>query len=76
MAKQKFNREKTHVNIGTLKQWRRIRGLSQKQLGDLVGVTRQTVMVWENDGIPTNADTIAKLEKALDINWRDVVSVQ
>lgn len=66
MAKQKF----------TLKQWRLLRGLSQKQLGDMVGVTRQTVMVWENDGIPTNADTIAKLEKALDINWRDVVSVQ
>lgn len=59
MAKQKF----------TLKQWRQIRGMSQTELGDIVGVTRQTIAIWETSDLPADAETRAKLEQALNIKW-------
>ena len=60
MAKQKF----------TLKQWRRISGLSQTELAEIVDKDVSTIVRWEKDGAPTKIEDIAKLEKALNINWQ------
>lgn len=56
----------------TLKQWRRLRGLSQQALADTVGVNYTTIWRWETGDMP-NAKYIPLLEKALDIKWSDDV---
>ena len=56
----------------TLKQWRRLRGLSQQALADAVGVNYTTIWRWEAGDMP-NAKYIPLLEKALDIKWSDDV---
>lgn len=60
MTKQKF----------TLKQWRQINGLSQAELAELVGKDVSTIVRWEKNGSPALVEDIAKLEKALNINWQ------
>lgn len=52
--------------------WRRIRGLSQKELGRLMQVTSKTVSNWELDiTSPTRAQAEA-LTKLLRVNLRDL----
>lgn len=57
----------------TLKEWRRERDLTLKELGDAVGVSYVTIHGWENYRSEPRASDIAKLEKALGIKWSDDV---
>lgn len=55
----------------TLKQWRKVRGLSQTELAEQVGKDISTIVRWEKDGAPVRAEDITKLEQVLNINWAD-----
>lgn len=55
----------------TLKQWRRLRGITLQGLADTVGVDYTTVWRWENGVVQPNAKYIPLLEKALNIKWSD-----
>lgn len=57
----------------TLKEWRRERDLTLRELGSMVGVSYATIHGWENYRTEPRASDIAKLEKALNIKWSDDV---
>ena len=48
-------------------KWRKTNNLSQEQLGEQVGVTRQTVSNWELDETSPNAEQLKALSKALQV---------
>lgn len=56
----------------TLKQWRRLRNLSQQELANAIGVNYTTIWRWENGDMP-NAKYIPLIESVLDIKWSDDV---
>lgn len=59
----------------TLKQIRNIKGITQKQLADEVGVTERTINSYENNVKAfQNADYIVvyKIAKALNVNTADI----
>lgn len=47
-----------------IKKLRIIKGLSQVQLAQIVGVTKQSVSNWENDNIQPSIDMLIKLADA------------
>ena len=49
-------------------KWRKTNNLSQEQLGEQVGVTRQTVSNWELDETSPNAEQLKALSKALQVS--------
>lgn len=55
-----------------LAEWRANRGLSQKQLGDRVGVTDVTISRWETGRALLSTDVMAALAEALDIEPQDL----
>ena len=44
-----------------LQQVRKAAGLSQEQLGDLIGMSRQAVSKWETDQAAPDIETLARL---------------
>ena len=54
-----------------LKKWRLKKGLTQKELAEVLGVSRQTVASWEigRTEIPYKALKKLKEEFGLDLNW-------
>lgn len=59
----------------TLRQIRNIKGLTQKQLAELVGVTERTINTYESDVKSLQkADYIVvyNIAKALDVNTSDI----
>lgn len=48
-------------------------GLSQEELGDKVGVTRQTISNWELDETTPNPDQLKGLSKALNTSVDDLI---
>lgn len=48
-----------------LRKMREKRHITQEKLGEIVGVKRTTVTLWENGTNKPNADMIIKLAKAL-----------
>lgn len=59
----------------TLKQIRNIKGLTQRQLAEAVGITERTINTYENNvKALQNADYIVvyKIAKALDVNTTDI----
>lgn len=57
----------------TLKAWRVNAGLSQRDLGDSIGRSEATIANWEKGKHHPDAVEIAKIEKALNINWSNDV---
>ena len=57
----------------TLRQWRVLMGISQTELGEMVGKTKDTISRWERGTTSPTAGDIAKLEQALNIKWSDDV---
>lgn len=49
------------------------RGLTQKELGQLVGVTESAVALWENGKRKPNYERLLKLSEALDCSVNDLV---
>lgn len=59
----------------TLKQWRQLAGLTQKQLAEKVEKNQATIVRWEKGETQPKADDIAKIEKVLNIKWSDDIVV-
>ena len=57
----------------TLKQWRRVRDLTQKEASKRIGVSEQTLLSWEKGKSMPRVDKIPAIEKAYDIKWSDDV---
>ena len=55
-----------------LKEYRKKKGLTQKQLGEIVGVSTSTIAKYENGDLEPNLKVLSKLAKALDINMNDL----
>ena len=54
--------------LGTeIKNARKKQGLTQKQLGDLIGVSKSSINYFERDGRNPTLDHLLKLSKVLDI---------
>lgn len=59
----------------TMKQWRNIRGLTQKELASLIGVTPETIGNWEKSpGNLGNSSyyTVRSVAEALEIKTGDI----
>lgn len=59
----------------TLKQLRRLSGMSQEELGEAVGLTSRTIGTYENDLDSLKNVSYAKLQeiaKALDVSVNDI----
>lgn len=57
----------------TLKGARANKNMKQRELASLVGVSRDTIGKWEKGSSFPNANQIAKLEKALNIEYKDII---
>lgn len=55
----------------TLKQWRLLRGLTQKEVGEKLKVSDVTIHKWETGKGEPKASQIAQLEEVLNIKWSD-----
>ena len=49
-----------------IKEMREVRGFTQKQLADLIGVAQNTISQYENGTAKTSIEIIVKLAKVLD----------
>lgn len=56
-----------------LKEYRKKKGLTQKQLGGIVGVSTSTIAKYENGDLEPNLKVLSKLAKALDIKEEDLI---
>lgn len=54
---------------------RKQKGLTQKQLSELVGVSRQTIHKWENDFIQPSIDNLKSLSKIFGVNSVELLSL-
>lgn len=64
----------TGFNIGeNIKNLRKERELTQKQLADLVGVTAATITKYEKGSLEPNLETINKIEKALGVSVSELI---
>ena len=70
-----FMAQNTHnVPLGsTLSAWRKTRGLTQVELGELLGVSQRMVTYYENDAQKLPAHLLPKLAKALGVTLDEVV---
>lgn len=59
----------------TLKQWRNIRGVSQEQLAEAIGITNQTISNWETGKTNMKYSDVLKVRKALDLAPEDAIKV-
>jgi DNA-binding XRE family transcriptional regulator len=60
-AYREANREKiAEAQRAALRNFRRDHGLSQADLGDMLGISQQAVSFWETGACPMNMDLIAK----------------
>ena len=56
-----------------IKKMRRNRGLSQKQLAELIGVEQQHVSRWENGKHRPSIDILMKIAEILNCNISDLI---
>ncbi len=59
-----------------IRKYRELRGLSQKELSDLIGVSNSRVSNWEQGINRPNADIISDLCKALDVSPSELLDIQ
>lgn len=59
-----------------IRKYRELRGLSQKKLADLIGVSNSRVSNWEQGINRPNADIISDLCKALDVSPSELLDIQ
>ena len=55
-----------------IRKYRKLKGLSQQELGVLLGFSTRTVSDWECNNTEPNIETIRKLVKVLDIAYEDL----
>lgn len=58
--------------MSALRQWRRSRDLTQRQLASLLGVTVQTVVQWERGKSEPSLQSLIKLQKITGLTARQL----
>jgi transcriptional regulator with XRE-family HTH domain len=58
-----------------VREWRRVRGLSQRQLAAISGVARQTILRTENGRTKPTAGTLVLLAHALGVAAADLLGL-
>lgn len=53
--------------MAKLKELRIARGISQQDLAELVGVSRQTISKWENEIVQPSADNLMRLSQVFQL---------
>lgn len=62
------------MNIGErIKELRKSKNLTQKQLGEKIGVTATTITKYENNQLSINTDTLSKIAIALGVTVSDIL---
>lgn len=59
----------------TLKEWRRLRGISQSDLAKRIGVSKLTILKWESGGTEPKWSDLTKLAKELNTGGIDNISM-
>lgn len=59
-----------------IRKYRELRGLSQKELADLIGVSNSRISNWEQGINRPNADIISDLCRALDVSPSELLDIQ
>lgn len=63
------------MNIGTrIRESRKAKGLSQKQLGDRLGVSEKAISQWENDATIPRTRRLQEIGRILEIDWTELTS--
>lgn len=63
------------INLGKrIKEFRKIRGLTQKQLAEKLGVTTITIQNYENNRREPNIETLKKIADALEVPMYDLIT--
>ena len=57
----------------TLKQWRRLKGYNQTELGEMIGRDTQTISNWETGKSEPRVSDLEKIRKALSLRPEDVI---
>lgn len=57
----------------TIKEWRRVKGISQKQMADLIGVHVNTYMSWEENPGEMRLSKAAIIAEKLEIPLDDIL---
>ena len=56
----------------TIKQWRRLRDISQEQMANDFGVTRQTILNWETKPESLSIATVKRLAEYFGVEFGDI----
>lgn len=59
-----------------IQELRKSKGLSQEQLGELLGVSRQAVSRWEMDGAVPEVDKLISLSRVFSVDLNDLLQVE
>jgi len=65
---------KTICFAENIRQLRQSKGLTQKQLGALIGVDKRTVSAWENKVCEPNYATLAKICEIFDETFDNILT--
>ncbi len=55
-----------------LKEFRRLKGISQQKLADEIGVSQKIISAWEIGSRELPVRHAKKIAKVLDCNWKDL----
>lgn len=59
-----------------IREVRKSRGLTQKELGERLGLSYQSIAQWENDLRKPKSETILKIASALGVRYEDLVELE
>lgn len=59
-----------------IREVRKSRGLTQKELGERLGLSYQSIAQWENDLRKPKSETILKIAGALGVRYEDLVELE
>lgn len=59
-----------------IREIRKSRGLTQKELGERLGLSHQSIAQWENDLRKPKSETILKIACALGVRYEDIVGLE
>lgn len=59
-----------------IREIRKSRGLTQKELGERLGLSYQSIAQWENDLRKPKSETILKIACALGVRYEDIVGLE
>ncbi len=59
-----------------IREIRKSRGLTQKELGERLGLSYQSIAQWENDLRKPKSETILKIASALGVRYEDIVGLE